>query len=64
MALNVRKEVLQLMSLNETIQSTLLMEGRLNEDEIEIVKNCAIELLEASSKILCKSDGKSKELGL
>ena len=40
------------------------MEGRLNEDEIEIVKNCAVELLEASSKILCKSDGKSKELGL
>lgn len=58
------KKVLALMSLHETIQSTLLMDGRLNEDEIEIVKNCAIELLETSSKILCKSDGKSNGLGL
>jgi hypothetical protein len=64
MALNIRKEVLELISLNENIQSTLLMGGHLSEDEMQIVKNCAKELLEASSKIAPMRDGKSKELGL
>ena len=64
MALNIRKEILQLISLNERIQSTLLMGDRLNEDEIQIVKNCAKELLETSSKVTRKNDGKSNELGL
>ena len=63
-SLNIRKEILQLISLNEKIHSTLLMGGRLSDDEIQIVKNCAKELLEISSKIVRKSDGKSNELGL
>ena len=64
MALNIRKEVLELISLNEKIQSTLLMGGRLNEDEIQIVTNCAKELLDSSSKLTQKSDTKSNELSL
>jgi len=64
MALNIRKEVLELISLNENIQSTLLMGGHLSEDEMQIVKNCAKELLEPSSKIAPMRDGKSNELGL
>ncbi len=45
----IRKEVLQLISVNEKIQSTLLMGERLQDDEREIVKNCANELLQAAS---------------
>ena len=47
--LNIRKEILQLISVNEKIQSGLLMGESLHEDEREIVGNCAKELLEASS---------------
>ena len=64
MALNIRKEVLQLISLNERIQSTLLTGGHLNEDEIQIVTNSAKELLEASSKLTRKNDAKSNQLSL
>ena len=64
MALNIRKEVLDLISLNEKIQSTLLMGDRLSDDEIQIVKSCAKELLDTSAKITCESDGKSNELRL
>ena len=63
MTLHIRKEVLELISLNEKIQSTLLTGGHLSDDEIEIVENCAKELLEASAKVTRKRDGKSNELG-
>lgn len=48
MAPNIRKEVLQLISLNE------LTGGHLNEDEIQIVKNCTKEQLDAAWSFLVR----------
>ena len=64
MTLKIRKEVLDLISLNEKIQSTVLMGDHLSDDEMQIVETCAKELLEASAKMTRKRDGKSNELGL
>ena len=38
-----------MISVNEKIQSALLMNERFHDDEREIVKNCAHELLQAAS---------------
>ncbi|HEY6085258.1 MAG TPA: hypothetical protein VIU63_07660 [Nitrospira sp.] len=46
---NLRKEVRELISLNEKIQSLVLTGDSLNDDEMEIVLMCAKELLQISS---------------
>lgn len=42
----IRKEVLELISTNEKIQSSILMERGLTPDEIEIIRMCAQQLLD------------------
>jgi hypothetical protein len=51
---NVRKEIRDLISINEKIQSALLHGDRMTDDETALIRQCASELLEkipAPSKI-------------
>lgn len=43
---NVRKEIRDLITLNEKIQSALLHGDRLTDDEVALIRQCASELLE------------------
>ena len=43
---NLRKEVRDLISLNEKIQSALLHGDRITDDEAVLIRQCASELLE------------------
>jgi hypothetical protein len=43
---NVRKEVRELISLNEKIQSALLHGDHITDDEATLIRQCAGELLE------------------
>ena len=43
---NVRKEVRELISLNEKIQSSLLHGDHITDDEATLIRQCAGELLE------------------
>jgi hypothetical protein len=43
---NIRKDVRQLISLNERIQSALLQGESFNSDETILIRQCATELLE------------------
>jgi hypothetical protein len=43
---NVRKEVRDLITINEKIQSALLNGDRLSDDEATLIRQCASELLE------------------
>lgn len=43
---NLRKEVRDLISINEKIQSALLHGDRLTDDEAVLIRQCASELLE------------------
>ena len=57
---NVRKEIRDLISLNERIQSALLHGDRVTDDEAALIRQCANELLEkipAPSNIWAKADG-------
>jgi hypothetical protein len=42
----VRKEILDLITINEKIQSALLNGDRLTEEEAVLIRQCASELLE------------------
>jgi hypothetical protein len=44
--LNLRKDVRDLISINEKIQSALLHGDRLSDDEANLIRHCASELLE------------------
>jgi hypothetical protein len=44
--MNLRKDVRDLISLNEKIQSALLQGESITHDEAIIIRQCAIELLE------------------
>lgn len=69
---NVRKEVRELISLNEKIQSALLHGDRITEDEAILIRQCASELLEklpAPSRTWARAtrtlnDGHEKEPGI
>ena len=43
---NIRKEIRDLITVNEKIQSALLNGDRLSEDEVILTRQCATELLE------------------
>jgi hypothetical protein len=43
---NVRKEIRDLISINEKIQSALLSGDRISADEATLIRQCASELLE------------------
>jgi len=43
---NVRKEVRDLITINEKIQSALVNGDRLSDDEAALIRQCASELLE------------------
>ena len=43
---NVRKEVRDLITINEKIQSALLHGDRITDDEAMLIRQCASELLE------------------
>jgi hypothetical protein len=43
---NIRKEVLQLIAINEKIQSAVLTGGNISDDEAMLIRQCAMELLE------------------
>lgn len=43
---NIRKEIRDLITLNEKIQSALLHGDRLTDDEAMLIRQCASELLE------------------
>ena len=43
---NVRKEIRDLITLNEKIQSALLHGDHLTDDEVALIRQCASELLE------------------
>jgi hypothetical protein len=43
---NVRKEIRDLISINEKIQSALLHGDRITDDEAVLIRQCASELLE------------------
>lgn len=43
---NLRKEVRELISINEKIQSALLHGDRMTDDEVTLIRQCASELLE------------------
>ena len=43
---NVRKEIRDLITINEKIQSTLLHGDQLTNDEAALIRQCASELLE------------------
>ena len=43
---NLRKEVRELISINEKIQSALLHGDRMTDDEATLIRQCASELLE------------------
>ncbi|HSA65727.1 MAG TPA: hypothetical protein VLE25_13645 [Nitrospira sp.] len=43
---NVRKEVRDLIMINEKIQSALVNGDRLSDDEAALIRQCASELLE------------------
>lgn len=43
---NVRKEIRDLISINEKIQSALLSGDRITDDEATLIRRCASELLE------------------
>ena len=43
---NVRKEIRDLITLNEKIQSALLHGDHLTDDEVSLIRQCASELLE------------------
>ena len=59
---NIRREVRQLISINETIQSDLARGGRLTDDEVAVVRLCAVELLQAirSESHVIDGDGHSQ----
>lgn len=42
----VRREIRDLISINEKIQSALLSGDRITEDEVILIRQCANELLE------------------
>jgi predicted phosphodiesterase len=42
---NLRKEVRELISINEKIQSALLHGDRMTDDEATLIRQCASELL-------------------
>lgn len=42
---NIRKEVRELITINEKIQSALMQGECMTDDEMEIIKMCASELL-------------------
>ena len=42
---NVRKEIRDLISINEKIQSALLNGDRISDDEATLIRQCASELL-------------------
>lgn len=44
--MNLRKDVRDLISVNEKIQSALLQGDQLTDDEATLVRQCAFELLE------------------
>jgi hypothetical protein len=44
--MNLRKEVRELISVNEKIQSTLLRGDYITDDEAILIRQCALELLE------------------
>ena len=57
---NIRKEIRDLISINEKIQSALLKGDYMTDDEATLIRQCAGELLEkipAPSKIWAKADG-------
>ena len=43
---NVRKEIRDLITINEKIQSALLNGDRITDDEATLIRQCASELLE------------------
>ena len=43
---NVRKEVRELISINEKIQSALMHGDHITDDEATLIRQCASELLE------------------
>ncbi len=43
---NMRKEVRELISINEKIQSAVLHGDRITDDEATLIRQCASELLE------------------
>lgn len=43
---NLRKEVRELISINEKIQSAMLHGDRISDDEATLIRQCASELLE------------------
>ncbi len=59
---HIRREVRQLISINETIQSDLARGGRLTDDEAAVVRMCAVELLQAirSATQVIDGDGHSQ----
>ncbi len=69
---NVRKEVRELISLNEKIQSALLHGDQITDDEAILIRQCASELLEkvpAPSRTWAGAtrtlnDGHEKETGI
>ena len=44
--MNLRKDVRDLISVNEKIQSALLQGDQLTDDEASLIRQCAFELLE------------------
>jgi hypothetical protein len=43
---NIRKEIRDLITINEKIQSALMHGDRLTDDEATLIRQCASELLE------------------
>jgi hypothetical protein len=59
---NIRKEVRELITINEKIQSALLHGDHITDDEATLIRQCASELIEKippRSKTWTRADGGS-----
>jgi hypothetical protein len=53
---NIRKEVRELITINEKIQSALLQGERITDDEAMLIRQCASELLDNIPRVRPNAD--------
>jgi hypothetical protein len=57
----VRKEIRDLITINEKIQSALMHGDRLTDDEVTLIRQCASELLEKIPSRALEKSGRTSD---